>query len=219
MLLHPRPVIVRGLRTDRIDQPHRLVGQLAVRRREHRAQRRRLFHRVGDRLFRRDRKGAGDVDMRRRNPECEKPVRPVEPLLVIVDQAAAGVRHEHARNCDPDMADCGLAGYGPADVGVTTVGGDQQIDVIEALALAVLRPFDFGFFKIGRAARNARDDAVIGDHRAGRFAQHAIEFGPADAPSRVIRDLRQRQMEQDRSVSQRGAPAIPCETGDVHLRQ
>ena len=87
------------------------------------------------------------------------------------------------------------------------------------LRLAVLRPFDHALRGIGRAARNARDRAVIGDDRAGRLAQHAIEFRPADAPARIVGDLRQRKVEQHRAVGERNAPVSPWEARGVDLRR
>ena len=150
-----------------------------------------------------------------RHPVGEQPVGSVEPLLVVGDQAVAGIWNERAEDCDADLAGIHAAGKDIAGLGKPAVDGDEQIDVGQFVRAVLVAPAHKGLAGAVGGLAHLLNRAAIADQAFGRLPQHPVKFRPAQAPAVAGRDIFQRQVEQDRSVCERNAPVLPFQRGVV----
>ncbi len=215
--LHARPVGLREVGAQRVHQPLRLRAERTARGPVGGAQHGLGVPGIVDGGAGFDREGGGDVHMVGRHAEGQQPVRAVEPLAVVVDEAAAGVGHQRAHDRHAHMARLGQAREGGARGRIAPVGAHQQVDVVDRVLHAALRVAHGGPCRVAGARADGIDLAAVADRRARPGAQHAVQLRPADADARVVGHLRERQVEQRRAIGQRHLPALPRQAGGLHL--
>jgi hypothetical protein len=225
MLLHSCPVQIGGMRANCLHQPPHWWAQLATRRHIHTAQCLPSLEMLRNLFTNRYWKGARGVNVRGRHAKRQQAIRTVEPLLVIVNQATTGVRHERPGHRHPDLTDRRCPGSRLTHLRVAAISPNQEINFVERFARTGLDPLKSRLRRIRLAGTDPRNRCAVSNMRCSSLTQDAIELRPTDAPAIIVGNGSQRQVEQKGPVGKRDLPAAPwqacrsdcqCKRGVVH---
>ena len=215
-LLQPGPVNRTDVGADPVDQPGALRRGGAARRRVQVAQMRRVPGRLGHFRTRRDRKRAGDIDRLARHPEGQQAIGSVEPLLVVVDQATRGIRHQQPVDRHAVLANHRHAGQLRTRYRIAAIAGNQQVDIVDPLRDALFGILHEQAIRAAVHVAQSRNLGAVADQSGSLAAQGGVQLGPADADAVVIGDPGQGQVEQHGAVGERDAPGLPGQAACHH---